>query len=127
MMTKRSAFDRSLNMKHTRLQKAVLRLYWCYHTEGWRLGPYLRANALRWLLLLAIAAGAGWVAFHVAPWVAALYAGMCLGAFLRDVGRLLQSRRLWPLVEDITDWRRVEQLIETEAAISSTTGNTSKA
>lgn len=115
-----------MSMKTTRLQKAVLQLYWRYHTEGWRLGPYLRANALRWLLLLVIAVGAGWVAFHVAPWVAALYVGMCLGAFLRDLGRLLQSRRLWPMVEQITDWQRVEQLVQANAAASSPIENQSQ-
>ncbi len=46
------------------------------------------------------------------PLASGLFAGMVLATIVRDIGwyhRLVQS---WPLQAEVTDWRRVEQLLE---------------
>jgi hypothetical protein len=99
-------------MKFTRLQKNVLQMYWRYHTGGWRLGPFFRANWWRWLLLTLVAVGGSWFVSQVSSWAAGLVIGLCAGAFFRDIGRLLQSYRTWPLVEEVMNWQRVEELVQ---------------
>jgi hypothetical protein len=99
-------------MKLTRMQKTVLQIYWRYHTGGWRLGPVLRVNWWRWLLLAVVAAGGSWFAFRISSWVGGLVIGLCAGAFFRDVGQLRNSFRWWPVAEEIINWQRVEELVQ---------------
>jgi hypothetical protein len=101
-------------MKLTRLQKRVLQIYWRYHVGGWALAPFLRANWWHWLFLVLYAVLGGWFLAQVSPWAAGLVVGLAMGAAARDVGRLIQSHRTWPLLHEITDWPRVEQLIQSD-------------
>lgn len=57
--------------------------------------------------LSAIALG-WWAGVPEAAWV---LIGMTLGAVLRDVRLLRMQARLWPMNADITDWKRVAELI----------------
>jgi hypothetical protein len=88
-------------------------MYLRYHKDGWSLAPFLRVNWWRWLLLLVLAGGVAWIAMPFWPWVAGLVIGLCAGAFLRDIGRLQVSYRTWPVVEEITNWEKVKELLET--------------
>ena len=99
-------------MKITRLQKTVLQMYWRYHVGGWALGPVLRTNWWRWLLLVLYAVFGGWFLSQISQLGAGLVIGLAVGAFSRDIGRLVQSYRTWPVVHEITDWQRVEQLVQ---------------
>ena len=98
-------------MKLTSLQKAVLQMYWRYHLGGWKRSPVLRSMWWRWLLLLVYAVLGGWLLSGVSTGAAGLVIGVAAGAFLRDIGRIVQSCRIWPAVHEITDWHRVEQLL----------------
>src|SRR5687767_3610836 len=99
-------------MKLTRNQIAALRMYLRYHTGGWSLAPCLRANWRRWLLFILLAAGTGWCAAQTWPWAGGLAVGICAGALLRDIERLQVSYRTWPVVEEITNWQKVTELLE---------------
>jgi len=99
-------------MKPTEFQQTVLQIYWSYHTGGWRLGPFLRVNWWRWLLLMILAVVAGWFVFEFDSSGAGIVFGLCAGAFIRDLGRLIQSYRVWPVFEEVTNWQRVEELIQ---------------
>src|SRR3954447_6624700 len=99
-------------MKLARLQKAVLQMYWRYHVGGWALGPVLQSMWWRWLLLLVYAVLGGWLLSDVSTGAAGLVVGVAAGAFLRDIGRIVQSCRIWPTLHEITDWQRVEQLLK---------------
>ncbi|MGZ5544280.1 MAG: hypothetical protein ACXWIU_06365 [Limisphaerales bacterium] len=99
-------------MKLTKFQTTVLRLYWCYHVDGWTLGPFLRVNWWRWLLLFLYVVVGGWLFSRVSPGAVGLVVGIAAGAFLRDIGHLVKSYRTWPVIHEITDWQRVEQLVQ---------------
>ena len=58
-----------------------------------------------------------WSYYFVAPTCEAVgwgFFGLCLGAFLRDVGYYQVSRRTWPLTRELIDWKRVQELIDAE-------------
>lgn len=99
-------------MRVTRLQKAVLQMYWRYHVGGWALGPFFRANWWRWLLLVLYAILGGWFLAQWSQWAAGLVLGLAAGAIFRDTGYLVKSYHAWPVVDEITDWQRVEQLVQ---------------
>ena len=46
------------------------------------------------------------------PSTACLLVGLCIGAFLRDIGHFQGAYRMWPVTQQITDWNRVTELIE---------------
>ena len=62
------------------------------------------------LLFLLFGALAGLLYLFVAP-VAATYVALALVvAILRDVGYFRRSAKLWPVLEQVLDWKRIEQL-----------------
>lgn len=70
---------------------------------GWRAYLYV---AIVGLIGVGFFYWGGW------PMASGLFAGMILATIIRDIGwyrRLVQS---WPLQAEITDWQRVEQLLE---------------
>ncbi|MEZ5942119.1 MAG: hypothetical protein R3C18_12065 [Planctomycetaceae bacterium] len=62
-------------------------------------------------LLLAVVAFIVNTQYAGSPWAVGFWTGACAGAFLRDIGRIQQSYRVWPVVEEITKWDRVEELM----------------
>jgi len=44
--------------------------------------------------------------------VAALVAGICLGAALRDLGIALRAVRLWPIQQELFDWQKIDALTQ---------------
>jgi hypothetical protein len=99
-------------MKLTRLQYKALKIYSRYHTSGFTVGQVIR-NCWRYWLFLA--AGGAFNYFFVMPaWPAVgwLYLGLCMGAFLRDIGYYQVAFRIWPAIQQIFDWKRVAELIE---------------
>ncbi len=99
-------------MKLTRLQYKVLKIYWRYHTAGLGAGQLLRTCWRQWLLLAVMGASA--YLFLVPSMAAAgsVCVGLCVGAFLRDIGYYQVSLRNWPVSQQIIDWKRVSDLIE---------------
>ena len=66
-----------------------------------------RVYALLFLLLGALAA---LLYFFINP-AAAACAGLALVvAILRDIGYFRRSTKVWPILEEVLDWSRVEQL-----------------
>jgi hypothetical protein len=99
-------------MKLTRLQYKALKIYWRYHTAGLSVRQLLRTCWRQWLLLAVL--GTLFYVFLVPAFAAAgwIYVGLCIGAFLRDIGYYQVSFRIWPVSQQIIDWKRVSELIE---------------
>jgi hypothetical protein len=102
-------------MKPTKRQMMLLRFYAKYETKP--LTPFCFARSfwllwLLWLLLLfPIAAGcwfiwAGWSGYG---W---LLIGASIGAFLRDVNRILSLSRTRAVLHEIIKWERLKELIQ---------------
>ncbi|MCA8991266.1 MAG: hypothetical protein KDA88_04770 [Planctomycetaceae bacterium] len=97
-------------MQLTGIKRRTLWQYWQFHTRGWRLTTMLYVAWPYWLLLAAVAFIVN-AQYANSPWYVGFLTGACAGAFLRDVGRIQQSYRVWPMVEEITKWDRVEELM----------------
>lgn len=86
--------------------------------HGYTFGFFLRVNARRQLLLLAInLLGICWMmciqnyaAFYV-------LIGIAIGTFARDLAWFRSNRKVWPFREKITDWQKVENLANDEPSV----------
>jgi hypothetical protein len=99
-------------MKLTKLQFKVLRVWLRYHSSGYGIGQWFRSCWKSWLLLGVMGA---WSFYFVVPESAAVgygFFGLCLGAFLRDIGYYQVSRRTWPVTERVIDWKQVQELVD---------------
>ena len=100
-------------MTLTKLQLKSLKLYQSWHTGSPIVAGIVRTSVLPWLLL-AMGAAIG-VLLILGGWSEAgwLLIGMCAGAFLRDIGRFRVLFHVWPVHDEVTDWARVKEMIET--------------
>jgi glutaredoxin len=99
-------------MELTKLEAAVLQRIYKYRTFAPTLRGRLRATSgiMGTLLLLCVAMGVLLARLKI-PGVAFLPAGFFLGALVRDIGNQRLWVKLWPVNREITDWNRVEQLL----------------
>ena len=99
-------------MQLTKLEAAVLQRLQKYHAVAPTLSERLRAMS-RWMtlmLVLCVALGLVLTRLHV-PGIVFLPAGIFLGALGRDIGSQRQYVKWWHVNREITDWNRVEQLL----------------
>ena len=100
-------------MKLTRFQKKTLRFLDLFRTKRPTIVRQLRFNWFAWLPLLIIAVLGGVIlltpGFEKAGW---LYIGLAVGAFCRDIGRFIGVVRSWPVYQEIINWQRVSELLE---------------
>jgi hypothetical protein len=105
-------------MRGTSDQALAQRLLSMRDKGSYRFGAFLKLNAWRYLfqialhsLLLAILALMGmWLLFI-------FLLGMISGVFLRDVGWVRSTRRVWPFTVKVTNWDVVERLAAEEPAV----------
>jgi len=73
---------------------------------------YIRLGWRAYAYLLVVGA-AGIIFFLWAGWPAAstFFAGMVLATFLRDLGWYRRMVNSWPLVHEITNWQRVDEIL----------------
>lgn len=79
--------------------------------------PTIRTHvASNWrpYLYLLIVGGIGIAFFLWAGWpvASALFAGMVFATFVRDLGWFRRMIQSWPLLQEITDWNKVDELIK---------------
>jgi hypothetical protein len=68
----------------------------------------LKAHAAQSFVVSAIAAYLWWDGFIAGSMLAL---SVLLGAILRDLEWHSMTKKMWPLNREITDWRRVEELL----------------
>jgi len=99
-------------MKLTKLQLKLLKFYAKYQTEPLTLFKIMRAFRLAWLLLL-LPPAFGYYYIRVGlPALGWVFIGTTIGAFLRDVNRILSLFRTWPVVHEIINWERLRELLQ---------------
>ena len=99
-------------MQLTKLEAVVLQRLHKYHTVAPTLGERLRAMS-GWMITMLMVCGALGVVLarlHV-PGIVFLPAGVFLGALGRDIGSQRRFVKWWHVNREITDWNRVEQLL----------------
>ncbi len=104
-------------MKITSTQRRALQFFRQHQFVDLMVWQQIRFNWLSCLLLCIFAAaglafllltgsGTGW-----------LWVGLATGALVRDIGRFRALARLWPLYREITDWKRVADLLEPDSEV----------
>jgi hypothetical protein len=101
-------------MKLTRKQWVNLTAYRKWHQEGLSLWRLYRGFAWEIVAVLAMTAGGAVLCFIYGPtlyWAGLLLAGVGIGFFAQTLGYSLLTVAVWPIVDRITDWDRVDQLL----------------
>jgi hypothetical protein len=98
-------------MKLTPFQYRTLKIYRRYHTHGYTVSELLRASWYQWVVLTAFCLVAYFFA-RTSPELGWLGVGLFGGAMLRDVGYYRVGFRMWPIVRELYDWKRMSELIE---------------
>ena len=99
-------------MKLTRLQFKLLKFYAKYETKPLTLFSIIRPFWILWLLLLLVAGAGRWYMWAGWPAVGWLFIGASIGAFGRDVNRILSLFRTWPVLHEIINWQRLRELLQ---------------
>ncbi len=97
--------DRLLRMCLQKLNKARLR-------PPTVLRLLLHWSSLPLLVPLGVASVVVLDALGLPSPIAALMAGICLGAALRDLGIALRAVRFWPIQRDLFDWQKIDALTQ---------------
>jgi hypothetical protein len=99
-------------MKPTKRQLLLLKFYAKYETKPLTFFSIVRLFWLYWLLLL-IPIGFGyffiWGGWPEVGWI---FIGVSVGAFLRDINRIIALFRTWPVTHQVINWQRVKELLE---------------
>jgi hypothetical protein len=99
-------------MKPTKRQMMLLKFYAKYETKPLTLFHIARTFWILWLLLLLPLAAGFWFIWAGWPGYGWLFIGVSIGAFLRDVNRILSLSRTWAVIHEIIKWDRVRGLIQ---------------
>jgi hypothetical protein len=98
-------------MNLTKLQLKLLNFYAKYQTKPLSLFNIVCAFWLAWLLLLLVPTVGCWYIWAGMPALGWVFIGISIGAFLRDVSRILSLFRTWAVIHEIINWERVRELL----------------
>ncbi len=97
------------------LERRILVAYDEHHRRGMTVAGMYRGVGRRLVVSLVLVAVLIALAFtYSETWVATLVLGMVVGAALRDLRTVLNNFKVWPLLDRITDWARVDELLEAD-------------
>jgi hypothetical protein len=99
-------------MKLTRRDTLYLRALSEIHAKQPSFLVLLKFYRLAWFLLFILGLCGGLLALTpdaIGP--GSILVGTVIGAFLRDVNRILVVKRTWPITETITNWDAVSDLL----------------
>ena len=99
-------------MQLTHVQLRQLQKMHEFRTVPPTIGSYIKLGWRAQLLVLLIGAigiflflWAGW------PLASGFFAGMVVATYARDIGWYRRMVQSWPLMREITDWNRVDELL----------------
>jgi hypothetical protein len=99
-------------MQLTRAQRQLLVAYREFHLDGVSLAAMYRKSWRGAVLFALYFTGAAAFCFaYDLIWMAAMLIGLALGSFLRDYSYMRRTVSVWPVVSQITDWGRVDQML----------------
>jgi hypothetical protein len=77
-------------------------------------GPQWRRKVVRVWLVMIILVGCLAATLFLAelPLLAGFVVGILVGAMLRDYRYVVSAKASWPVVREITDWKRVQELLD---------------
>jgi len=109
---KKTETSRLHRMKLTTHQFKVLRVWLRYHRSGYGVGQWFRSCWPSWLVLGVMGALCLVCLVPISMTVGWMLLGLCVGAFLRDIGYYQVTRRTWSVTDRVIDWKQVEDLVD---------------
>ncbi|QDT56713.1 hypothetical protein Pan44_47700 [Caulifigura coniformis] len=89
----------------------VLRAYQKRHLLGMRFTDFALLMVRPWTVLGLIMLAAFAVVVPRLPEAGYFAIGIGVGGVLRDIGYFRRSKRIWSVVDAITDWQKVDELV----------------
>jgi hypothetical protein len=99
--------------------RKLLGNYRSYHTTAPTFGSLVRQHAAALAVLAGITAGGAYLAFHTWGWLFGLgcfAGGLGFGSLIRILRPLASFARLWPIIDHIVDWQKVDTLLDQETS-----------
>lgn len=98
-------------MRATNDQALAQRLLSMRDQGAYSFGRFLKLNLWRYLFQIALHSVLLAILAFLGMWPLFIFLlGLVLGAFLRDLGWVRSSRRVWPFTVRVTNWELVEQI-----------------
>jgi hypothetical protein len=100
-----------MQMRGTSDQALAQRLLSMRSDGGYRLGAFVKLNGWRYIFLIALHCLVLAILALVGMWPLFIFIlGLVIGVFLRDLGWVRSTRRVWPFTVRVTDWEIVERM-----------------
>jgi hypothetical protein len=97
------------------MQDPLLRFsmeYLKYRTKPPRVVPLLlKLGSLPGLALLGAVGTIALIAVQYPTPGVTLFIGICIGAAARDLGLAIRQKRYWPVLSQLLDWNKVEEIV----------------
>ena len=103
-------------MKLSRLQRKVLSNYQIFHASPPTIAKLMSMSIVAHIAMLMCIGTA--LALAIAAnekYMAAAIAGSVVGALSRDLGVFIRIVRVWPVLNSIIDWNKVDSLLDGES------------
>ncbi len=100
-------------MSLTPLLRSTLRYYQGYRDKPptlWSLWEQSSKNHA--ILFMVVSLGSIYLYLDVSRAVGLFFAGIGVGAILRDIGRFRAFARIWPVLAQILDWKKIDDLLD---------------
>ena len=91
-------------------ESKILKTYADWHAQGVGIGKFLQPFVRSWLIVGVLVAVTTFLLKGKQPTGAGVLWGMLFGAILRDIGYLRKMKIVWPVLEKIIDWGKVQSL-----------------
>jgi hypothetical protein len=101
-------------MVFTKLERKALAFYSAHRHKPPTFGEFVPKLIVYFLIYATVAVVVYALLFDEMPGVVLFFAGMLVGAFLRDLRRFVFTLQIWPFTANITDWQKVEELAARE-------------
>ncbi|MEP6668977.1 MAG: hypothetical protein ABJF10_07495 [Chthoniobacter sp.] len=102
----------------TPLQRRNLRVYLQYRERSMTVLGLFRANLPIYFYLLFFFGFVGALFYCAGGWRVTSYLAVALVTMLaRDIGYFRRATRIWPVLRQVLDWQKVEQLASSEESV----------
>ena len=91
-------------------ESKILTTYADWHAHGVGMGKFLRPFIRSWFIVGVLVAAGAFLLKRNQPTGSGVIWGMLFGAILRDIGYLRKMKIVWPVLEKIIDWGKVQSL-----------------
>ncbi|MBV7332504.1 hypothetical protein KFU94_30610 [Chloroflexi bacterium TSY] len=100
-------------MEMNRVQRKTLQHYQGLQTDQAAVFGQIRRNLGIYIYLLAVAVIVVPIGIVMDQNFGLILLGIHLGFLIRDIRHFIMTKKVWPVVADVLNWKRIEQLLNT--------------